>query len=130
MLALQYYDPFDIFEKGFLDFWSFRKLGLTDVFEDKDKITLEMELPGVDQNDISITLDKNILKIEGKKVALKDKNYLKLERSTGYFVRQFTILNEIDPEKISATYNKGILSILLPKIPEKGPKQIEIKNIV
>jgi HSP20 family protein len=102
-----------------------------DVYEDKEKITLEAELPGVEPGEVDITVDGNILSIKGEKSIKseeKKKEYFRVERSSGSFMRSFTLPRSVDSDKISATYDKGILSIEIPKKPETVPKQIKIKT--
>jgi HSP20 family protein len=102
-----------------------------DVFEDKEKITVEAEIPGMDPKDVDISIDKNVLIIKGEKVLeeeKKKKDYFRTERSVGSFVRSFTLPSSVDAEKISASYDKGILTVLVPKKPEKVPRRIEIKG--
>jgi len=102
-----------------------------DVYEDKEKITLEAELPGVKQEDVDITVDSGILTIKGEKKLIKEnknKEYFRVERSEGTFVRSFTLPSMVEVEKIEATHKDGILTINIPKKPEKIPKQIKIKS--
>jgi HSP20 family protein len=99
-----------------------------DVSEDKKNIMVEVEIPGMDTENVNVNIDGNILTIEGKKVLKEEerkKNYSRTERSVGSFMRSFTLPPSVNVEEISASYNKGILTILIPKKFEA--RRIEIK---
>jgi HSP20 family protein len=101
-----------------------------DVAEEDNEYVVKIELPGVNKDDVKITLESNILTIRGEKKAekeSKDKNYHRMERSYGSFQRSFTLPTSVKNDKIDAEYNNGILSITLPKAEEAKPKQIEVK---
>ena len=103
---------------------------VVDVYEDKKKITLEAEVPGINLDDISVKLDKNILTIEGKKSVSngKDKKYWRSERSISSFKRSFSLPPSIEVKKIQAFCDKGVLKIEAPKKLEAMPRKIEIKS--
>ena len=101
-----------------------------DVAEGDDTYTVKMELPGVNKEDVKITLESNILTIRGEKRAegeVKEKNYHRTERSYGSFQRSFTLPTTVKNDKIDAVYKDGILTVTLPKAEEAKPKQIEVK---
>jgi HSP20 family protein len=101
-----------------------------DVSEDKDSVFVCAELPGLEKSDVKITVsDENVLMIRGEKkreVNTEQKNFYRIERSFGAFVRSFTLPAEVDGEKITAQFDKGILSITLPKLAPSKPKEREI----
>ena len=104
-----------------------------DVSEDDKNIFIEAEIPGVKKGDINISLQDNILTIKGEKKSLnkekKEKSYFRSERSYGLFTRSFTLPAEVNPDKVDAKFEDGILNITLAKIhPQpKKEKLIEIK---
>lgn len=101
-----------------------------DISENKEAITIDMELPGVSSKDVDVSLNDNILTIKGEKIHErkgKEKEFHKLERFQGSFSRSFTIPKSVDVSSISADYKNGVLSINLPKRAEVVPKQIEVK---
>lgn len=102
-----------------------------DVYESDDRLTVEIELPGINSEEVSITLDKNILIVKGtktvKKVA-KEIGYWRSERTNGSFSRSFTLPSSIDTEEIQASYDKGVLKIEINKKPEVVPRKITIKS--
>ena len=109
----------------------FKARPAVDVYEDKEKFTLEAELPGMSLKDISITLDNNILTIKGEKKfpnEVKGKDYFILERAEGSFTRSFTLPKNTDVDAIDASYKDGVLIVNIPKKPEKKPKEINIRS--
>lgn len=101
-----------------------------DISEGKDAYTVRVELPGVTKDDVKITLQENVLTIQGEKKQeseTKDTNYHRLERSYGSFSRSFRLPTLVKADKIDANYKDGVLSIVLPKADEAKTKEIEIK---
>ena len=101
-----------------------------DVAEGDDAYTVKMELPGVNKDDVKITLESNVLTIRGEKQAeteVNEKNFHRTERSYGSFQRSFTLPTSVKNDKIDAVYKDGILTVSLPKAEEAKPKQIEVK---
>ena len=100
-----------------------------DIFETEGEIVVKAELPGMDRNDITLNLEKNVLTLKGDRKLekeTKDDNYHRIERSYGSFSRAFSIPATVDEEKISADYKEGVLKIVLPKREQAKPKQIRI----
>lgn len=101
-----------------------------DVIEEKDTIRLVAELPGVKPEDVKISLENNILTIAGEKkkeTDVKDERVRRYERTYGAFERTFTLPATIDPHKIVATYEAGLLTVELPKMEAAKPRQITVK---
>jgi len=101
-----------------------------DVSESSDAYTIKAELPGVNKNDVKITLHENVLTIKGEKKQEKeekDKNLHRIERSYGSFERSFSLPSGLKSEKIDAAYKDGVLTITLPKAESAKPKEIEVK---
>jgi HSP20 family protein len=104
------------------------------VSESDDAIEATMELPGLSEDDIDITLGSDGLTITGEKKAEEEKhgkNYFRRERSYGYFCRTIPLPPEaVDADKIGATFEKGVLSITMPKkeIAKAQAKRIEVKS--
>lgn len=102
-----------------------------DVRENANSITIEAELPGVEQKDVSVTLSNGMLTIKGEKKQSKeekDENYYLAERSYGSFERSLQMPESIDEAKVEAKFDKGVLKITAPKRPEavKAQRKIEI----
>lgn len=88
------------------------------VKEDKNNFTVSTELPGMDENDVEITINENTLKICGEKkvdTETEKENYHYVERKSGYFKRVINLPSEVDGDKAEATFKKGVLEINLPK---------------
>jgi len=101
-----------------------------DIIEGKDNYTVKVELPGVTKDDVKITLQENILTIQGEKKnesEMKEMNLYRMERTYGSFSRAFRLPSLVKADKIDANYKDGVLTILLPKSEEAKSKEIEIK---
>lgn len=104
-----------------------------DVHENEKEFTIEVDLPGVEEKDISATYANGMLTIKGEKKTEREQrreNYYMAERSYGTFERSLTLPETIDEDKIEARFDKGVLKIVAPKKPEavKAEKKIEIKS--
>lgn len=101
-----------------------------DIAEHENEYQVRVELPGVNKDDVKITLESNILTIRGEKKLdkeEKDENMHRRERVYGSFQRSFTLPTTVAEQDINATYKDGVLLIVLPKAEEAKPKQIEVK---
>ena len=103
-----------------------------DVIDGDEAIKVTAELPGLDENEIELTLHQNTLQISGEKKAEseeKGSNFYRMERSYGMFRRTIDLPCEVDAENVDATYKKGVLTVTLPKVIEEGEcKQININR--
>src|SRR5579862_557506 len=100
-----------------------------DIYEDEHTIALKMEVPGIDEKDIDVRIENTTLTVHGERKfekEEKEENFRRVERQYGSFTRSFTLPNTVDTEKVSATYDKGILKIKLSKKAEAKPKQIKV----
>ncbi len=100
-----------------------------DISEDKDKITLTAELPGFQEDQVDIQMEGGVLTIRGERKLEEEKegrNYHRVERSYGQFVRSFTLPNNVDRDQIRASFHNGLLEIEMPKREEARPRQIKI----
>ena len=98
-----------------------------DVREEEDKFLVKVELPGVNEDDVHVSIAGGTLTIEGEKKAeseVKKKGYYYSETSYGSFSRSIIIPSTVDASKIEANFDKGVLEITLPKAPEVKPKKI------
>jgi HSP20 family protein len=103
-----------------------------DMTEDEKEIRVTAELPGLEEKDIEVNFSKDILTIRGEKTQEKEekgKESYYSERSYGSFTRAIQIPSGVDDGKIDATFKKGVLSIMLPKLskPVEQQKKIQIK---
>jgi HSP20 family protein len=100
-----------------------------DVYEDENKITLKMEVPGVKQEDLDIRIDGNTLSVSGERKFEKDEkkeNFRRVERQYGSFSRLFELPSSADRDDITANFKDGVLRIEVPKRAEARGKQIQI----
>ncbi|MFZ0138143.1 MAG: Hsp20/alpha crystallin family protein [Candidatus Sulfotelmatobacter sp.] len=100
-----------------------------DVYEDEHNVTLKIEVPGIDEKDIDVSLENNTLTVHGERKIEKEEkeeNYRRVESQYGSFTRTFNLPPTVDSEKVSAIYDKGVLKVTLPKKAEAKPKQIKV----
>ena len=101
-----------------------------DIFEDKDGVVLNAELPGMKKEDIELRVENNVLTLQGERKReneTKEEGYFRSERAYGTFSRSFSLPTSVDTSKIGAEYKDGVLSVSLPKAEEAKPKQIDVK---
>lgn len=119
------FENFPFFSSNFAEKFSPR----IDISETEDKIIIESEISGIKKDDLKITLQDNIITIEGEKKNVSEdnkKNYIRNERVFGSFKRCFTLPTEVDNDKVDASFENGILKIELTK---KEPEPIATKEI-
>ncbi len=117
--------PFEAFGESFGAFSP-----RVDVSESDKEINVSAELPGLDENDIEVSLAHNVLTISGKKKEEKEdkgKNYYRMERSYGSFRRSIPLSAEVEADKVDAKFKKGVLTVTLPKTAQTQSKKITVK---
>jgi HSP20 family protein len=100
-----------------------------DIYEDKEKLILEAELPGMNRDDFDISVENNVLTLKGERKFEKKTegdNYHRIERSYGSFTRSFTLPQTVTAEGATADFENGVLRVSLPKREETKAKKIEI----
>ena len=103
---------------------------LVNVYDNKDNIIVNAELPGFTKEKVNITFSDGTLTLSGKQepqVKGKGVSVIREERPVGEFEKSFRIPVKVEQDKINATFTNGILSITLPKSAEAKPKQIQIQ---
>lgn len=105
----------------------------TDLKETDDSISMEMELPGLDEKDVSVELKGDRIVVKGEKKEAKEEEdketgYRHVERSYGSFQRSFALPPSADTSKAAAVFQKGVLTVTIPKNPKEAEpvKKIEI----
>jgi HSP20 family protein len=101
-----------------------------DISETDNEIVVKADLPGVKKEDVSISITNNILVIKGEKkreVEENKENFHRVERVYGSFHRSIELPTAVQTDKVNASYQNGVLTIVLPKSEEAKPKEIEIK---
>ena len=104
---------------------------LMDVVETKDGISLKVEVPGVKQEDIEISLEDSTLTVKGERKhesEVNEEGYNRVERSYGTFQRSVVLPPTVDAGRVKATYKDGVLEIQLPKKEEARPKAIKVET--
>jgi len=102
-----------------------------DIYENKDQIVLEAELPGMKQEDFELTVENNVITLRGERRFEKfddADNYHRVERSYGAFTRSFTLPQTVSAEGATAEYRNGVLRVTLPKREETKSRRIEISG--
>lgn len=101
-----------------------------DIFENKEQVTIIAEMPGVPLESIDVNLEDDLLTITGHRQPddMQESKILVQEYETGHYHRRFTLAETIDREKVQASLNEGMLTIVLPKTAPAKPKKIEIKT--
>ena len=101
-----------------------------DVAEDGDKIHVKVEVPGMEEKDLKINYEDGLLTVSGERQFEQrdDRNYHRIERSYGSFVRSFSLPRSVDASAIAANYRNGILEIEIPKKEDAKPRQIKINS--
>ena len=102
-----------------------------DIYENKDQIVLEAELPGMKREDFDLSVENNVITLRGERHFEKKEdtdNYHRVERAYGSFTRSFTLPNTVTGEGASADYRNGVLRVTLPKREETKARRIEVKG--
>ncbi len=102
-----------------------------DIYENKDHIVLEAELPGMKQEDFDLSIENNVITLRGERKFEKTDetdNYHRVERSYGSFTRSFTLPQTVSAEGASAEYNNGVLRVTLPKREETKARRIQVSG--
>jgi HSP20 family protein len=106
---------------------------VVDVRESEDVLTMQAELPGVTLDDVDVSVENGVLTISGEKKqevreGQEGSDYHLVERRYGRFERRFALPRSVDAEKVSASYENGILTITLPKAEKAKPRRIQVKG--
>src|ERR1044071_5488085 len=99
-----------------------------DIYNGRDALVLEVELPGLSKEDFEITIEGNVLTLRGERRLPKSEGdtYLRIERPSGNFFRSFVIPQIVMVDKAAAEYINGILRIVLPKLEERKAMRIQV----
>jgi len=101
-----------------------------DISETKDNFVVKAELPGLETNDVNVSISGDILTIKGEKKTEKeekDEHFHCVERYLGSFQRVFRLPSGVKADQIEAAFDKGVLKVTLPKVEEAKKKEIEVK---
>jgi HSP20 family protein len=101
-----------------------------DISERKDAYLVTVELPGVEAEDLEITMEDGLLTIQGERHFAHDspeQQFHRVERRYGAFRRSITLPAQVQAEQIEATFENGVLQIVVPKMEEAKPKRIQVR---
>lgn len=101
-----------------------------DVYQTKDEVVVEAPLAGIDPEQVSISIENDVLAIEGKaehKSEVDEKNYYRQEVRYGAFHRAVALPTAVNGDKATATYEKGVLKIVIPKEERAKPKTVKVE---
>jgi HSP20 family protein len=101
-----------------------------DVFESEDRFVVAVELPGVDPEDVDVSVEESTLTIRGERRfsdEVSQESYRRVERRYGEFSRRLTLPRTADAERIEASFDRGVLRIEVPKVEAAKPKKITVK---
>ena len=102
-----------------------------DVSEDDSNYVVTAELPGTKREDVTVELEEDVLTIRGEKRNEREEKKEKrrfVERSYGTFSRSFTLPSIADPERVSASFKDGVLTVTIGKRPETKPRVVDVKS--
>lgn len=101
-----------------------------DIYEEEGAFVLRAELPGIEPEEVELSVENNVLSLKGERRLYNEENrdnYRRIERSYGSFSRSFKLPKNVDVENVSASSKNGVLSVRLPLKEESKPRQIAVK---
>jgi HSP20 family protein len=102
---------------------------LVDMYETRDEVALNFELPGVSEKDISLSITGDVITVQGERPfsgPLSDESYVHVERAHGKFARSLRLPMPVDARRVRARYQDGVLRVRVPKAEEIRAKEIKI----
>jgi len=102
---------------------------VADMHETKDELVIKLDLPGMNEKDIQVSITGDLLSVRGQRQQteeIKQDSYYKAERWAGRFERSFQLPIPVQTDKVRATYRDGVLTVTLPKVEAVKPKDIKI----
>jgi HSP20 family protein len=115
-----------LFDEGRTQRW----VPAMDLVESDDHFVLKADLPGLAEEDVSIEIRDNTLTISGERKAeheKRERGWYRVERSTGAFSRSLSLPEGVDPDAVSAEFDKGVLEVRIPKPEQKKPRRVQIR---
>ena len=100
-----------------------------DIVEDSHALKVTLEVPGIRPEDVKVNLENNVLTIRGEKKQQeteKTERFHRYERTYGVFERSFTLPTTVDPDRITARVESGVLHIEIPKVEKARPREIPV----
>jgi HSP20 family protein len=126
-MAIVRWDPFRDFGFATVNNW----MPPVDIYQNGEhELVLKAEIPGMNRDDIEITVENFVLTIKGEKkfaTEVKEEQYHHVERRYGSFSRSFSLPQTVDASKVGAEYKNGVLTVRLPLREEARPRQIKVE---
>jgi HSP20 family protein len=134
-MAIERWDPFRDFRRfgprasraaAGIDSWAIP----LDVVRSDDSIVVHASLPGVKPEDVTVTIEDQVLTLDGKTEAETEESgdtYLLRERRTGRYHRTIRLPDSVDPDQAQSSYEAGVLTVTIPKLEQKKAKQITVE---
>lgn len=100
-----------------------------DLVETDDHFVLRADLPGLSESDVDLSLEENVLTLKGERRVeheSKGEGFYRVERATGAFSRSLTLPEGVDGDAITATFDKGVLEVRIPKPEQRKPRKLQI----
>ncbi len=100
-----------------------------DLVETEDDFVLRADLPGLSEQDVNIELEDNVLTISGARKAEHEERkegHYRVERASGSFARSLTLPEGVDPDRVQASFDKGVLEVRVPKPEQRKPRKVTI----
>src|SRR5262245_16171978 len=130
--------PMSVFDALFNDFASPRGqwaavaeyAPAADVLESQNEIKVKVDLPGHDPKSVQVKLENGVLTIQSERKQEhqeQQEGFLRTERAFGAFSRSFSLPDTVDPQKVEARFDNGVLTITLPKREETKPRAVQVK---
>jgi HSP20 family protein len=120
---------FDRFFEGRTPNGNRRWIPPMDLLETEDHLVLRGDLPGLTEDDVDIEIKDNVLTVSGERKTEneeKGEGYYRVERAFGSFSRSLTLPQGVEPDKVEASFDKGVLEVLIPKPSEARPTRVQI----
>jgi HSP20 family protein len=100
-----------------------------DLVENTDELVLRADLPGLSEEDVKIEVEDNVLTVRGQRKSEHEERkdgYFRVERAFGSFHRSLTLPEGVDPEKVTANFDRGVLEVRIPKPEQRKPRKVTI----
>jgi HSP20 family protein len=119
-----------LFNTLFDESQSQRWIPAMDLVEDEEQFVLKADLPGLSEDDVEIEIRDNALTISGERKSereQKERGWYRVERATGRFSRSLTLPEGVDPDGVTAEFDRGVLEVRIPKPEQRKPRRVQIK---
>ncbi|MFB3737932.1 MAG: Hsp20/alpha crystallin family protein [Candidatus Velamenicoccus archaeovorus] len=101
-----------------------------DVYETEDEIVAKLELPGIDPEDVDVSVEDSTLTVSGTRELgseVREEDFHRIERRYGSFTRSIALPQTADTDRVEASFDKGVLTVQVPKVEKSKPKKITVK---